>query len=39
LIVPGDELATDLEHADLGTVAGDDLAAALGEFLDPPDRI
>src|SRR5262249_7056822 len=39
LIVPGDDLAIDFEHADLGAIAGDDPAASLGELLDPPDRI
>src|ERR1700687_5113586 len=39
LIVPGHELAIDLEHADLGAVAGHHLAAAFGELLDLPDRV
>src|SRR5882724_10253472 len=39
LIVPGDELAIDLEHADLDAVAGHDLAAAFGKLVDSCDRV
>src|SRR5260370_24982577 len=39
LIVPGDQLAIDLEHADLDAIAGHDFAAALGKLIDSPDRI
>src|SRR5262245_3068677 len=39
LIVPGDELAIDLEHADLDAVAGHDLAPALGKLVDSSDRV
>src|SRR5215510_4343002 len=39
LVVPGDEFAVDLEHADLGAVAGDHLAAALVELVEPPYHV
>ena len=39
LVVPGDELAVDLEHADLGAVARHDPAVAVLELVrGPPDR-
>jgi hypothetical protein len=36
LIVPGDELAIDVEDADFGAVAGNHPPRSHGEFLDPP---
>ena len=39
LVVPGDQLAVDLEHADLGAVAGDHLAAAFLEFVETPYHV
>src|SRR5882724_10078844 len=39
LIVPGDELAIDLEHADLDAVAGHHLAAAFAELVGFSDRV
>src|SRR5882672_6605967 len=39
LIVPGDELAIDLEYADLDAIAGHDLPAALGQLVDFSDRV
>src|ERR1700736_4880122 len=39
LVVPGDKLAVDLEHADLGAVTGNHLAAAFGKLVDAPDHV
>src|ERR1700682_6203339 len=39
LVVPGDQLAIDLEHADLGSVAGDHLATAVVELVEAPYHV
>src|SRR5579859_3009143 len=38
LIIPGNELAIYIEHANLGAVAGDHPPLALAEFIDTPDH-
>src|SRR4030081_958970 len=39
LVVPGAAPPPALEHADLGGVAGNHLAAAFGELVDAPDHV
>src|ERR1700722_5437425 len=36
LVVPGDQLAVDLEHADLGPIAGNHLATAFRKLVEAP---